>query len=108
MAYDLRNLIYDRLQRLSYAYHDRQQTGQLMSRATADVEAVRWYINMGVLRFAYIVLLLVAVLGLMLATNWKLALVSWAFLPLIAWRSAVMTAQPAADLDAGPGRPGAA
>src|SRR4030042_5939833 len=33
-AYDVRNHIYDRLQRLSYAYHDRQQTGQLMSRAT--------------------------------------------------------------------------
>jgi len=90
VAFDVRNLIYDRLQRLSYAYHDRQQTGQLMSRATQDVEAVRWYINMGVLRFAYIVLLLVVVLALMLASNWKLALVSWAFLPPIAWRSVAM------------------
>jgi len=93
VAFDLRNLIYDRLQRLSYAYHDRQQTGQLMSRATQDVEAVRWYINMGVLRFAYIVLVLVVALALMLVSNWKLALVSWAFLPLIAWRSIVMTAR---------------
>jgi ABC-type multidrug transport system fused ATPase/permease subunit len=82
---DLRNLIYDRLQRLSYAYLDRQQTGQLMSRATADVEAVRWYVNFGVLRFAYILVVLLVVLGLMLAANWKLALVSWAFLPPIAW-----------------------
>ena len=93
VAFDLRNLIYDRLQRLSYAYHDRQQTGQLMSRATQDVEAVRWYINMGVLRFAYIVLVLVVALALMLVSNWKLALVSWAFLPLIAWRSIVMIAR---------------
>ncbi|MDP2950646.1 MAG: ABC transporter ATP-binding protein [Chloroflexota bacterium] len=93
VAYDLRNLIYDRLQRLSYAYHDRQQTGQLMSRATQDVEAVRWYINMGVLRFAYIIVLLVVVLALMMAFNWKLALVSWAFLPLVAWRSIVMTSR---------------
>jgi ABC-type multidrug transport system fused ATPase/permease subunit len=91
VAFDLRNLIYDRLQRLSYAYHDQQQTGQLMSRATADVEAVRWYINMGVLRFAYIVLVLVVVLGLMLAASWKLALVSWAFVPPIAWLSVAMT-----------------
>src|SRR3990170_1446941 len=90
VAYDLRNSIYDRLQRLSYAYHDRQQTGQLMSRATQDVEAVRWFIHMGVLRFAYIVILLVAVLVLMLITNWKLALIAWAFLPFIAWRSTVM------------------
>lgn len=90
VAYDIRNRIYDRLQRLSYAYHDRQQTGQLMSRATQDVEAVRWFIAMGVLRGAYIFILLAAVLVLMLLTNWKLALVSWAFLPLIAWRSTVM------------------
>jgi ABC-type multidrug transport system fused ATPase/permease subunit len=91
VAFDLRNRIYDRLQRLSYAYHDHQQTGQLMSRATADVEAVRWYINMGVLRFAYIVLVLVVVLALMLAASWKLALVSWAFVPPIAWLSVAMT-----------------
>lgn len=90
VAYDVRNRIYDRLQRLSYAYHDRQQTGQLMSRATQDVEAVRWFIHMGVLRFGYIVLLLSAILVLMAVTNWKLTLVAWAFLPFIAWRSTVM------------------
>jgi len=90
VAYDLRNGIYDRLQRLSYAYHDPQQTGQLMSRATQDVEAVRMFINMGVVRGAYIVILLVASLGLMLFTNWKLALVVWAFIPFIVWRSTVM------------------
>src|SRR3989304_5597523 len=90
VAYDVRNRIYDRLQRLSYAYHDRQQTGQLMSRATQDVEAVRWFVHMGVLRFGYILLLLSATLVLMAVTNWKLTLVAWAFLPLIAWRSTVM------------------
>ncbi len=90
VAYDIRNLIYDRLQRLSYAYHDNQQTGQLMSRATQDVESVRWFIYTGVLRLVYIVVLLVAVLAIMLFTNWKLTLVVWAFLPLIAWRSGVM------------------
>jgi ABC-type multidrug transport system fused ATPase/permease subunit len=90
VAYDIRNAIYDRLQRLSYAYHDQQQTGQLMSRATQDVEAVRWFVSMGLLRGSYVVILLAAVLLLMLATNWKLALVVWLFIPLIAWRSTVM------------------
>ena len=90
VAYDLRNGIYDRLQRLSYAYHDQQQTGQLMSRATQDVEAVRMFINMGVVRGAYIVVLLAASLALMLFTNWKLTLVVWAFIPFIVWRSTVM------------------
>ena len=90
VAYDLRNGIYDRLQRLSYAYHDQQQTGQLMSRATQDVEAVRMFVNMGVVRGAYIVILLAASLALMMVTNWKLALVVWAFIPFIVWRSTVM------------------
>ena len=90
VAYDIRNGIYDRLQRLSYAYHDQQQTGQLMSRATQDVEAVRLFIAMGVLRGFYVILLMTSVLVLMLITNWKLALVVWAFIPFIAWRSTVM------------------
>ena len=90
VAYDIRNGIYDRLQRLSYAYHDQQQTGQLMSRATQDVEAVRWFVNMGVMRGTYVIILLVSVLILMVITNWLLALVVWAFIPLIAWRSTVM------------------
>ena len=91
VAYDVRNVIYDRMQRLSFAYHDGQQTGQLMSRATQDVEAVRWYVQFGVLRFSYVLLLLFAVLVIMLVTNWKLALIAWSFFPLIAWRSTVMT-----------------
>ena len=84
VAYDLRNSIYDRLQRLSYAYHDQQQTGQLMSRATQDVESVRMFINFGVLRLAFILIQLFAVLVIMLVDNWRLALISWSFLPLIA------------------------
>ncbi len=91
VAYDLRNGIYDRLQRLSYAYHDQQQTGQLMSRATQDVEAVRMFIQMGVLRFVYVFMLLIATLAIMLVINWKLALVVWVFLPFITWRAAVMS-----------------
>jgi ATP-binding cassette subfamily B protein len=90
VAYDIRNQIYDRLQRLSFAYHDQQQTGAIMSRATQDVEAVRWYIAMGILRGSYVLLLLVVVLGFMLITSWQLALVVWAFVPFIIWRSTVM------------------
>ncbi len=90
VAYDLRNAIYNRLQRLSFAYHDKAQTGQLMSRATQDVESVRWYVQMGVIRFVYVIALLVVVLTIMLVSNWRLALVSWVFLPFIAWRSTSM------------------
>lgn len=89
VAYDIRNKIYDNLQRLSYAYHDKVQTGQIMSRATQDVENIRMFINMGALRFAFIMLmLLISVVG-MFIINWQLALVSVISLPILAWRSIV-------------------
>ena len=87
VAYDVRNSIYNHLQRLSFAYHDKAQTGQLMSRATQDVEAVRMFTNMGVLRLLNLVVLIVIVTILMGTTNWKLALVAWAFMPIVAIRS---------------------
>ena len=86
VAYDLRNDIYDNVQRLSYAYHDKVQSGQIMSRATQDVE----YISMVSLRLLFIMgLILIALVG-MLIFNWQLALVSFVMLPLIAWRSFVV------------------
>lgn len=89
VAYDLRNAIYDRLQRLSYAYHDRQQTGQLMSRATADVEAVRMFVFMGGVRFVFVILLVLVSCYLLLSLNWQLTLVVFALLPVIGYRAVV-------------------
>jgi len=91
VAYDIRNNIYNHLQRLSFAYHDRAQTGQIMSRATQDVEGVRLFISMGVVRLVYVMGLLVATLLLMVTRNWVLALVSWAFVPLTAYLSIRVT-----------------
>ncbi len=93
VAYDIRNSIYNHLQRLSFAYHDKAQTGQLMSRATQDVEGVRMFISMGLLRLVYVAILLVVTLILMVTTNWKLALVAWAFVPIFAARSVQMSMQ---------------
>ena len=84
VAYDIRKSIYDHLQRLSFAYHDKAQTGQIMSRATQDVEGVRLFVSMGVIRLVYVTALLVATLLFMVFTNWQLALVSWFFLPVTA------------------------
>ncbi|GBD23906.1 Putative multidrug export ATP-binding/permease protein [bacterium HR29] len=89
VAYDLRNRIYDNIQRLSFAYHDRVHSGQIMSRATQDVENIRIFFNMGGIRLFYIVLLLFVALGGMFAINWQLALVSIVSFPIIAWRSIV-------------------
>ena len=87
VAYDIRNKIYDNLQRLSYAYHDKVQTGQIMSRATQDVENIRMFINMGFLRLSFILLMLVISMVGMFIINWQLALVSIVTMPILAWRS---------------------
>lgn len=91
VSYDLRNSIYDRLQRLSFAYHDSHQTGQLMSRATQDVEATQRFIQMGVLRGSYLVLVTIGTLVLMTISNWRLALVTSPFLLVIAVSSGIFT-----------------
>jgi ABC-type multidrug transport system fused ATPase/permease subunit len=83
VAYDLRNEIYDRLQRLSFAYHDQSQIGDVMSRATQDVEGVRFFVSMGLLRSAYVLVLLFVAAALMLTTNLRLALVALAFVPVV-------------------------
>ena len=91
VAYDIRNEVYDNLQRLSYAYHDKVETGQIMSRATQDVENIRIFVNMGALRLIYVTLLLVISVGGMFIINWQLALVSIVTLPLIAYRSVIVS-----------------
>src|SRR5918999_4307966 len=50
VSYDLRTLLYDKLQHLSFAFHDTEHTGNLMSKATADVEQVRRLVNLGLVR----------------------------------------------------------
>ena len=87
VAYDLRNHIYEKLQRQSYAYHDKQQTGQLMSRATQDVEATRMFIQLGALRLLDITLRVIVAAVLMFSTNWMLALVAWSLIPIVAFQS---------------------
>ena len=83
VCFDLRNRIFDQYQRLSFAYHDRSQTGQLMSRATSDVEQIRFFVSQGLINGALMLLTFVAVLAVLLLTNWKLALLSLATMPVL-------------------------
>jgi ABC-type multidrug transport system fused ATPase/permease subunit len=86
IAYDIRNALYDHIQRLSFDYHGKMDTAQLMSRATADVDAVRWFISFGILRTIRVVILFFAAGVLLYTLNWQLTLVSFACLPIIgAW-----------------------
>jgi ATP-binding cassette subfamily B multidrug efflux pump len=76
IAYDLRNALYAHIQNLSFSYHDRAQTGQLLTRATSDVELVRMFISMGVLQLFSALLMMIGSLALLFSTNWQLALIT--------------------------------
>ena len=89
-AFDLRDDFFKKLQSMSFGFFDREQTGNLMSKATQDVEAVRMFISFGMVRGISLFVMLGAVAAIMAATNWRLAIVSMAFIPLILWRALAM------------------
>lgn len=82
LAFDMRNQIFSKLQRLSFSYYDQNQTGQLMIRATDDVEKVRLFIAQGLILTVQAFLLLFATLIILFATNWRLTIVILPILPL--------------------------
>jgi ATP-binding cassette, subfamily B, multidrug efflux pump len=82
VAFDLRNELFAKIQRLSFSYHDRNQTGQLMIRATDDVEKVRLFIGQGLIMALQSVVLLVATLVVLWFTNVTLTLVILPILPI--------------------------
>ncbi|MDQ3701759.1 MAG: ABC transporter ATP-binding protein/permease [Chloroflexota bacterium] len=85
VAYDLRNALYDHLQRLSFAYHNRAKTGELMSRVTSDVDSARIFTGQGVLQIVNTVVLYVTILVLMFTLHWQLALLSLLTMPFLAF-----------------------
>ena len=90
VSYDFRNAIYDKLQHLSFSYHDQEHTGNLMSKATADVEAVRRFVNMGLVRSLEVLVRTVAVTTILVFLNWELALISLVFVPFLVLRSTLV------------------
>jgi ATP-binding cassette, subfamily B, multidrug efflux pump len=82
VAFDLRNDLYAKIQNLSFSYHDRNSTGQLMIRATDDVEKVRLFIGQGLLQLVSALLLLTGTLAILFTTNARLAFVALWILPV--------------------------
>ena len=82
VAFDFRNDLFAKIQRLSFSYHDQNQTGQLMVRATDDVEKVRIFISQGLLMLTQALFMLVASLVILFSTNARLALVVLPLLPV--------------------------
>jgi ATP-binding cassette subfamily B multidrug efflux pump len=83
VAFDVRNDLFNHIQRLSFSYHDRAQTGQLMTRLTSDVEMVRQFTGMGLFQFINALIMLVGSAALLLLMNWRLALVTLVTVPLV-------------------------
>ena len=82
VAFDMRNELYAKIQSLSFSYHDRNQTGQLMIRATDDVEKVRMFIGQGLLMAVGAVILLSGTLVILFSTNVRLTLIALPILPI--------------------------
>jgi len=83
VAYRLRNDLYDKLQRLPYAYHDRARTGELMSRLTSDVEAMRMAVGFGFGALASNAMFLVGIAGFLFYIDWRFTLVATAVMPIL-------------------------
>lgn len=83
VAYDLRNRLYDHLQTLSFSFHDESETGQLMSRLTVDIEAVRNFIPYGLLRAVVAIVYFGAVSAILFWLDWRLALVTMVSVPIL-------------------------
>lgn len=83
VAVRLRNYLFDQLQRLTFTYHDKTQTGELIQRATSDVDALRRFYNDQAIGIGRIVLLFLVNVGALMTLNVSLALASVATIPLI-------------------------
>ncbi len=88
VGYKLRNEFYDHLLHMSFAFHDKEHTGDLMSKATADVEAIRRFVQAGLIRSSFMVMLLIGVGARVGTIDLGLALISLVFVPIVVWRAA--------------------
>jgi ATP-binding cassette subfamily B protein len=88
LACRLRLQFYDKLQRLSFSFHDSVHTGELITRGMLDLEGLRSFMNTGFLRVFLLTTLIGAGAWLMMSTDPTLGALSLSFVPFVAWRSA--------------------
>lgn len=82
-AYDIRNEFYERVQALPFSFHDRVQTGDLMSRVTSDITETERFVGIGLMDLLAAVLLLIGVIGAMLLEDTNLALLGLIPVPVL-------------------------
>ncbi|MFF2482230.1 ABC transporter ATP-binding protein [Paenibacillus sp. NPDC058071] len=85
VASRLRNACYDKLQALSFQYYDKAKTGDLMSRLTADLEAIRNFIGFGFAQILNVGLMIVFGAAMMMSIHWQLTLITLVTIPLLAY-----------------------
>lgn len=83
LAYSLRNACYEKLQFLSFRYYDTARTGDLMSRLTGDLEAIRMFIGFGFAQLLNLVLMVTFGSIMMFTISWKLTLVTLVAMPFL-------------------------
>jgi ATP-binding cassette subfamily B protein len=90
IAYDLRLAFYDKLQNLSFSFHDRMHTGELITRGMLDLEGVRLFVSTGLIRLILLSVLIGAGAYLLLSSDLLLGALSLSFVPFVAWQSSVV------------------
>jgi ABC-type multidrug transport system fused ATPase/permease subunit len=80
---DLRQALYARLVKLSYRFYDTHQTGQLMSRATVDLQGVRFFLGYGLIFLFQNILVVISVTIVLFFVQWQLALITLAIVPFL-------------------------
>ena len=83
VEFDMRNALYAKLVRQSFGFFDRNQTGQLMSRATVDLQAVRFFLGYGLIFFFQHIVTVVVVTTVLFVVDWQLALVALWIMPVL-------------------------
>jgi ATP-binding cassette subfamily B protein len=83
VMHDLRRTLYSHIQRLSLAYHDQKQTGDLISRVTSDIDAIQSFITSGLLGVFINCLTLVGMIGVMFYMNWRFTLIALSVAPVL-------------------------
>jgi len=83
VVYQLRKEMYEHLQRLSFSYYDKAQTGQLMSRMTGDIESVKNFVGFGAMSMITGALTFIGTIIFMMSMQWKVTLISLVTVPLI-------------------------
>lgn len=89
VGYRLRMAYYDKVQRLSYGFHDRVHTGDLITRGMLDIEAVANSFNRGLLKAVWLLVLIGWGTYLLMSTDPPLTLAALSFVPVVAWRATV-------------------